>query len=144
MLHVREFSEEAQWVDPCCPLVLPAVACNECFAVAALDVTRTAARPRAWCCGACGNPYATPELEAALMERLQVATAAAAVSDLQCARCKAMSRGGAQSVCADCGAALVYARGGGRLRHEARVVESVAAYHGLEALREAASWLVNG
>ena len=79
MLHVREFSEEAEWVDPCCPLVLPAVACSECFAVGALDVARAATQPRAWHCGACGAPYATPALEAALMERLQAAVVAAAV-----------------------------------------------------------------
>lgn len=144
MLHVREFADEAEWVDPCCPLVLPAVACSECFAVSALDVTRTATQPGAWCCGACAHPYATPVLEAALMQRLQVATAAAVVCDLQCARCKAMSRGGAQSVCGECGASLVFARDGGKLQLEARVVESVAEFHGLELLNESASWIVNG
>lgn len=144
MLHVREFSEEAAWVDPCSSLVLPAVACSECFAVAALDVTRTATKPRAWCCAACGSAYATRALESALMERLQAATAAAVVCDLQCLRCKAMSRGGTQSVCGDCGAALVFARDGGKLQLEARVIESVAEFHGLELLKEAASWVVNG
>jgi DNA polymerase epsilon subunit 1 len=144
MLHAREFSDEAEWVDPCSPLVLPAVACVQCFAVAALDVTRSAPQPRAWCCGACGHPYKASTIESALMERLQVAAAAAVVCDLQCRRCKAMSIGGAQTSCGECGAELVFARDGGKLRLEARVIESVAEYHGLPLLQEAASWIVNG
>ena len=143
MLHVREFAEEAQWVDPCRPLVLPAVPCASCYAVTALDVTRTASAPRTWRCPACAAAYSVPQLEAALMDRLKGAVTAGSVCDLQCARCRAMSRGGAARACGECGGPLVFARDGGQLKMEARVIDSIAEYHGMELLREAATWTVS-
>lgn len=143
MLHVREFAEEAQFVDPCSPLVLPAVACGHCFTVAPLDVTRSASlEPRGWRCGVCMQPHDAAAIEAALMARLRAATAASAVWDIKCGKCKALSRGGAQIACGDCGGSFVFERGGGTLKLEAQVLESVADFNGFELLREAAQWVV--
>lgn len=143
LLHVREFAYDAEWVDPCKPLVLPAVPCGHCFAVAPLDVTRGHAGG-AWRCGACGEEHTAADIEARLQARLRAAVAAGTLRDLRCRKCKALSRGGAERQCADCGGELAFARDSGDLRLEARVISSIARHHEMAGLLEAAEWIADG
>eukprot|EP00892_Ulva_mutabilis_P006158 jgi/Ulvmu1/3914/UM018_0137.1 len=142
LLHVREFAFEAEFRDPCKPLVLPAVPCSHCFTVAPLDVTRGHSGG-AWRCGACGEPRAAADIEARLLSRLRCAVTAGTLCDLRCRKCKALSRGGAERQCTDCGGELVFARDGGVLRLEACVIASIARYHEMTELLEAAEWIAS-
>lgn len=143
LLHVREFAYEAEFVDPCRPLVLPAVPCAVCFAVAPLDVTRSH-NGSAWRCGACGEARPAADVEARLHARLRAAVAAATLADLRCRKCRALSRGGAERQCPDCGGELEFAGDAGELRLSATVVRSIARHHEMGGLLEAAEWVANG
>lgn len=143
LLHVREFATEAAFVDPCRPLVLPAVPCTVCFAVAPLDVTRSHC-DAGWRCGACSAPRPAADIEARLHERLRAAVAGGTLCDLRCRRCRALSRGGAERQCPDCGGELEFAGDSGDVRMCATVVGSIARHHEMPGLLEAAEWVANG
>lgn len=143
LLHVREFAYDAEFVDPCRPLVLPAVPCAVCFAVAPLDVTR-GHDGTAWRCGACGEARQPADIEGRLHARLRAAVATGTLADLRCRKCRALSRGGAERQCPECGGELEFARDAGDLRLSATVAGSIARHHGMAGLLEAAEWVANG
>jgi DNA polymerase epsilon subunit 1 len=149
LLHVREFSSEAEFVDPCAVLVLPVVPCSHCYAVAPLDVTRCAASAAAaaagdtWRCSTCRCPHSGREIESRLMLRLRLAVRDATQRDLRCEKCSRLSRGGGEARCAECGGELIFADDSGMdLKTQGIVMRSIAAFHGLSMLKEAAEWIV--
>ncbi|ELK14231.1 DNA polymerase epsilon catalytic subunit A [Pteropus alecto] len=93
LVDVGEFSEEAQFRDPCRSYVLPEVICRSCNFCQDLDLCRDpsvsqdgAVLPQ-WLCSNCQAAYDSSVIEAALVEALQKKLMAFTLQDLACLRC---------------------------------------------------------
>ena len=142
LLHVREFSREAEWHDPCRTIVLRNVVCSACGTVADLDVCREAASAASgdvWRCRDCAEPFDRDAIEQRLLERVARALADFQLQDLRCVRCRAVSAGGMCTQCEQCGESLQLTVTAGDLQRQLAVLRSVARFHGLPLLEESAA-----
>lgn len=94
LLSVREFSKEAQFVDPCLTYVLPDVICAQCLACRDLDLCRdpniepgSSEAPATFHCASCGTPYDRDSLEQRLVEIAEKSSMAYQLQDLACSKC---------------------------------------------------------
>ena len=147
LLHVREFAKEAVFVEPCKAVVLPDVVCPHCGAVADLDVCRDAASSApgdTWRCGSCQTPFESDMIEGRLLERLSAAVAGYQLQDLACKRCRLVSPGGLRTLCEQCGEALAHTVPPSALQSELSILRSIATFHSLPLLADAALFYLEG
>lgn len=143
LLHVREFSSEAEFLEPCVPCVLRDVQCSACQAVADVDACRdtaTGGPSDAWRCASCDEPYPASTLEALLLEQAAARLASFQQQDLRCVKCKAVSGGGTLVQCATCGGQLAHTQPPDTLHQQLRVLSSVAAFHYMPMLQDLTEW----
>ncbi|KAJ3375373.1 DNA polymerase epsilon catalytic subunit [Allomyces arbusculus] len=138
VLRVREFAPEAQFANPCLPLVVPHVVCMACNATADLDFTRDPTlRGLKWACARCGAAYSKVDLEARLLDMVENAVLAHQVQDLVCSKCHLVKRENLNAHCG-CSGAFVLAAKDGRTAfvRKVQVIAALAVMHGMEYLRE--------
>lgn len=94
IVGVREFSDEAEWKDPCLSYVLTEVICKACNTCNNIDLCRehyvineTTGFPM-WICSFCKAPYDTKEIEAMMIECIHRKCMAHVLQDLQCRKCR--------------------------------------------------------
>ncbi|MEJ1281892.1 polymerase (DNA directed) epsilon [Cricetulus griseus] len=88
LVDVGEFSEEAQFRDPCHSYVLPEVICHSCNFCRDLDLCKDSSFSQdgailpQWLCSNCQAPYNSAVIESALVEALQRKLMAFTLQDL--------------------------------------------------------------
>ncbi|KAH0625488.1 hypothetical protein JD844_015027, partial [Phrynosoma platyrhinos] len=94
LIEVGEFSEEAQFRDPCRSYILPEMICKNCNFCRDLDLCKDpvfsqdgSVLPN-WACSSCQAQYDSDAIEMALMEALQKKLMAFTLQDLVCLKCK--------------------------------------------------------
>ncbi|KAL8180570.1 UNVERIFIED_CONTAM: hypothetical protein K2H54_028000, partial [Gekko kuhli] len=94
LIEVGEFSEEAQFRDPCRSYILPEVICRNCNFCRDLDLCKDPALSQDgsilpnWMCSNCQARYDSDAIEMALVEALQKKLMAFTLQDLVCQKCK--------------------------------------------------------
>jgi DNA polymerase epsilon subunit 1 len=149
-LQIREFSEAAQFKDPCRSIVLPDVICNFCNKRQDMDLCRNAnllkkneeteeeevGGDKEWArCEDCSHPYNKDMVEHTLVEIVQRYSLKFQVQDVQCSKTK-------QAV-TDC--MPLYSKNAGSLSSEhspeqaheyLTTLLNIATYHNFEWLKE--------
>ncbi|PRD31688.1 UNVERIFIED_CONTAM: Pole [Trichonephila clavipes] len=94
IVGVKEFSDEAEWQDPCLSYVLTEVICKGCSTCSNIDLCREqyvineATGIPVWLCSICKTPYDTKEIESMMIECVHRKSMAHVLQDLQCVKCK--------------------------------------------------------
>lgn len=104
LLNVGEFSEQAEWRDPCSSCVLTEVICKVCNLCRDLDLCRDTNRTLTdegpvCVCPTCGSAYDNQELEWRLIENVNRRAMTYTLQDLICARCHQVKRENLSVVC---------------------------------------------
>uniref|UniRef100_A0A1D2A3C0 DNA polymerase epsilon catalytic subunit n=1 Tax=Auxenochlorella protothecoides TaxID=3075 RepID=A0A1D2A3C0_AUXPR len=143
MVHVKEFSAEAVFQDPCASLVLRDVICPHCQDCQDLDVCKDPQlQAHDWRCGACGAPRDPVEVESALGDALGTLCDASVLQDLQCLKCHSVATEHLRAQCDHCGGPLATCRPAAETLARVRVFERVARFHGMPVLEELAGWVL--
>ncbi|KAL4706978.1 hypothetical protein ACJJTC_019516 [Scirpophaga incertulas] len=105
LIGVGEFSERAEWRDPCASCVLAEVICRVCNHCRDLDLCRDTAVLQhglpVCVCPTCGTAYDNQELEWRLIEMMNRRAMTYTLQDLVCSRCHQVKRENLSIVC-DC------------------------------------------
>ncbi|KAI8821881.1 uncharacterized protein EV422DRAFT_573743 [Fimicolochytrium jonesii] len=161
-----EFSDEADFVNPCEPFRLPQVICGFCNHCRDLDLTRdrdllprylndeggenmdpntgsgshTTTTP--WTCPACQTPYDPLAIEQRLIEVLQRRLAAWQQQDVACTRCRMVKAEDLREHCAACSGDVktVWARE--EFVRRTRVFGNIARFWGMGLLGEIVGWVL--
>ncbi|XP_015904688.2 DNA polymerase epsilon catalytic subunit A [Parasteatoda tepidariorum] len=94
IVGVKEFSDEAEWKDPCLSFVLTEVICKTCSTCENIDLCREQvdnsgfAGIPVWRCSICNSIYDTKEIESMMIECIQKKSMAHVIQDLQCMKCR--------------------------------------------------------
>lgn len=92
LIKVGNFSDLAEWKDPCISFVLPEVICKSCNHCRDIDLCKDnyksedEGRP-VWKCPMCNNSYDNVEIEHMLVDTINRKAMAAILQDLQCRKC---------------------------------------------------------
>ncbi|KAG2471169.1 DPOE1 polymerase, partial [Polypterus senegalus] len=109
LIDVGEFSEEAQFKDPCQSYILAEVICRHCNFCRDLDlckdpsVVQEGSVTQQWFCSNCHNPYETDNIEMALVEALQKKLMTYTLQDLVCMKCKGVKEANMPIYCSCAG-----------------------------------------
>jgi DNA polymerase epsilon subunit 1 len=96
LVHVREFSEEALFRDPCLSFTLPNVICAYCNDCRDLDLCRDPLLlRREWRCAQpqCAHPYDRQWVENALLQIVRQRSRMYQLQDLKCRKCRQVKGG---------------------------------------------------
>ncbi|CAH2294918.1 DNA polymerase epsilon catalytic subunit A [Pelobates cultripes] len=94
LIDVGEFSEDAQFRDPCRSYILPEIICRNCNFCRDLDLCKDPSLGQdgsvvpQWVCTNCQSEYDIDSIEMALVEALQEKLMAFTLQDLVCTKCK--------------------------------------------------------
>nr|CAD7397598.1 unnamed protein product [Timema poppensis] len=92
LINIGEFSELAEWRDPCISFVLPEVICKACNHCRDIDLCKDNHRAiendcPVWQCPLCHTSYDNSEIEYLLLDTVQRKAMAYTLQDLQCKKC---------------------------------------------------------
>ncbi|XP_041470272.1 DNA polymerase epsilon catalytic subunit A-like isoform X2 [Lytechinus variegatus] len=105
LIGVGEFSDDADWRDPCLSYILPEVICRFCNHCRDLDLCRDPMLIQdgqsavLWQCIQCQSEYDVSSIEASLVEALQKASMAYTLQDLSCSKCHQVKLSNMASYC---------------------------------------------
>ncbi|KAF8331488.1 uncharacterized protein EI90DRAFT_3145642 [Cantharellus anzutake] len=152
-IGVREFSEEAEFRNPCDPFVLPMVICRHCNHMRDLDFCRDPdllaiegdghrRGPPLWQCPVCKCEYDRRAIEVSLIDSIRRLTTLYQVQDLKCSKCGQIK---SDNLMAHCKCSGPYALTDGKVetRRKLRTVVNVASYHNLGMLKEYTEFLLD-
>ncbi|XP_073973254.1 DNA polymerase epsilon catalytic subunit 1 isoform X2 [Rhodnius prolixus] len=99
LVDVGEFSDEAEWEDPCATVVLPEVICRACNHCRDIDLCKDPYREvtngsHVWQCPICNTNYNNNEIQALLLDMVNRKSMGYTLQDLQCARCLQVDKKG--------------------------------------------------
>ncbi|KAJ1668343.1 DNA polymerase epsilon catalytic subunit [Coemansia sp. RSA 1813] len=155
LLSVGEFSEDAQFTNPCERLVLPRVVCDFCNFCRDMDFCRDAdllpaqviaedgsnqANPPEWQCLGCGSAYDRVRIEERLIEQLRALVLSYQMQDLVCSKCRLMKQDNFSLQCASCAGKYKPAVSADSIRTQIAVYRDVALMNGLPMLLDLANW----
>ena len=140
LLRVREFSKEAEFVDPCASFTLRDVLCSYCHRLRDLDLCRDAQLADGdWRCDhpGCRHPYDLPALEARLVAAARGALRAYVLQDLTCVRptCRRVKQAHLAARC-PCGGAFAARMAPADAAQRLGILHRVATFHGFHLLEE--------
>ncbi|KAJ7294671.1 hypothetical protein O6H91_Y241800 [Diphasiastrum complanatum] len=144
LVHVREFSEESQFRDPCLSFTLPNVICSYCNDCRDLDLCRDAALlERDWRCAVpqCGQPYNREGIENALLQIVRQRERLYHLQDLICSKCRQVKASHLLEQCG-CGGAYECSENFVNFNRRMMVFYNIAAFHGFELLQECVAWVI--
>uniref|UniRef100_A0A8C0HBU2 DNA polymerase epsilon catalytic subunit n=1 Tax=Chelonoidis abingdonii TaxID=106734 RepID=A0A8C0HBU2_CHEAB len=147
LVDVGEFSEEAQFQDPCRSYVLSEVICRNCNFCRDLDLCKDpspcqdAGVPPSWVCSNCQAEYERGSIEAALVEALQKKLMAFMLQDLVCVKCKGVKETHMPIYCTCAGdfTLLIQTKA---FVEQINVFHSIARHYGMTHLLETIEWLL--
>ncbi|KAJ2727071.1 DNA polymerase epsilon catalytic subunit [Coemansia sp. Benny D115] len=156
LLEVGEFSDDAQFVNPCERLVLPRVVCDFCNFCRDMDFCRDADLLPAqvasekdgsiqqtapeWLCLGCGSAYDRVRIEERLIEQLQSLVLAYQMQDLVCSKCRLMKQDNFSVQCVSCAGKYKASVSVDELRTQIGVYIDVAQLNRLTMLLDLAKW----
>ena len=140
LLRVREFSKEAEFIDPCASFTLRDVLCSYCHRLRDLDLCRDAQLAEGdWRCDhpGCRHPYDLSALEARLVAAARGALRAYVLQDLTCVRptCRRVKQAHLAARC-PCGGAFAARMAPADAAQRLGVLHRVATFHGFHLLEE--------
>ncbi|XP_006147397.3 DNA polymerase epsilon catalytic subunit A [Tupaia chinensis] len=146
LVDVAEFSEEAQFRDPCRSYVLPEVVCRSCSSCRDLDLCRGsssqdgAVLPQ-WLCSNCQVAYDSAAIEMALVEALQKKLMAFTLQDLICLKCRGVKETNMPVYCSCAGDfdLTVHTQ---VFMEQVGIFRNIAQHYGMAYLMETLDWLL--
>ncbi|CAM2103355.1 unnamed protein product [Caretta caretta] len=147
LVDVGEFSEEAQFRDPCRSYVLSEVICRNCNFCRDLDLCKDpspcqdGAVPPSWVCSNCQAEYDHSSIEVALVEALQKKLMAFVLQDLACVKCKGVKETHMPIYCSCAGdfTLMIQTKAFGE---QINVFHSIARHYSMAHLLETIEWLL--
>uniref|UniRef100_A0A2I3M0C5 DNA polymerase epsilon catalytic subunit n=1 Tax=Papio anubis TaxID=9555 RepID=A0A2I3M0C5_PAPAN len=147
LVDVGEFSEEAQFRDPCRSYVLPEVICRSCNFCRDLDLCKDssfsedgAVLPQ-WLCSNCQAPYDSSVIEMTLVEVLQKKLMAFTLQDLICLKCRGVKETSMPVYCSCAGdfALTIHTQ---VFMEQIGIFRNIAQHYGMSYLLETLEWLL--
>jgi DNA polymerase epsilon subunit 1 len=151
ILGIREFSEEANYVNPCEPFSLPQVICDYCNHCQDLDLTREEdilieseeeSNQKSWLCSACHTLYDTVSIEQRLVNIVRKRLLTWQLQDLKCEKCKLVRAEEVRDHCAACSGKLATELDHDEFRRKMKVFENIANYYEMPMLHEVVKWVL--
>uniref|UniRef100_A0A8C5Y0V0 DNA polymerase epsilon catalytic subunit n=1 Tax=Microcebus murinus TaxID=30608 RepID=A0A8C5Y0V0_MICMU len=147
LVDVGEFSEEAQFRDPCRSYVLPEVICHSCHFCRDLDLCKDSSYAQdgavlpQWLCSNCQAPYDSSAIELALVEALQKKLMAFTLQDLVCLKCRGVKETNMPVHCGCAGdfALTIHTQ---VFMEQIRIFRNIARHYGMSYLQETLEWLL--
>ncbi|MFT7808498.1 DNA polymerase epsilon catalytic subunit A isoform X1 [Arapaima gigas] len=148
LVDVGEFSEEAQFRDPCNSYVLPEVICRHCNFCRDLDLCKDpsvapdgSVLPQ-WFCSNCQAQYETESIEMTLVGAFQKKLMAYNLQDLVCVKCQGVKGANMPTYCSCAGDfALTFSTK--RFSEQIRVFRNIATHYSMQFLLETIDWLLH-
>jgi DNA polymerase epsilon subunit 1 len=135
MIHVKEFSPEAAWKDPCASLLITDVSCPDCLDTQDLDVCRDPfLQQECPCCNLCGAERDTDLLERKLIAALQSLVDSYLVQDTKCIKCGLSGTQHLRRGCDVCGGHMDATKGSKDIVQVLEVLDRVAHVQGMPVL----------
>ncbi|XP_076126347.1 DNA polymerase epsilon catalytic subunit A [Alosa pseudoharengus] len=147
LVDVGEFSDDAQFRDPCHSYVLPEVICHHCNFCRDLDLCKDPSMAQdgtvlpQWFCSNCQAQYETDSIEMALVEALQKKLMSFTLQDLECAKCKGVKEANMPLYCC-CAGDFNLTFTTKTLSEQIRVFRNIAGYYKMGFLQETIDWLL--
>ncbi|PNJ05586.1 POLE isoform 8 [Pongo abelii] len=147
LVDVGEFSEEAQFRDPCRSYVLPEVICRSCNFCRDLDLCKDssfsedgAVLPQ-WLCSNCQAPYDSSAIEMTLVEVLQKKLMAFTLQDLVCLKCRGVKETSMPVYCSCAGdfALTIHTQ---VFMEQIGIFRNIAQHYSMSYLLETLEWLL--
>ncbi len=145
LIGVREFSDDAEFRNPCDPFVLPMVTCRLCNYMRDFDFCRDPdllaleerghhrGVPR-WQCPVCRCEYDRRAIEVSVIDSVKQLATSYQVQDLKCLKCGQLKADNLAPHC-KCSGSYSLTIGRSETRRKLRTVVNVAIYHGLDLLK---------
>ncbi|XP_058137158.1 DNA polymerase epsilon catalytic subunit A [Dasypus novemcinctus] len=147
LVDVGEFSEEAQFRDPCRSYVLPEVICRSCNFCRDLDLCKDSAFSQdgvalpQWLCSNCEAAYDSSVIEMALVEALQKKLMAFTLQDLVCLKCRGVKEAHMPVFCGCAGDFALTISSQVFMEHIG-IFRNIAHHYGMSYLSETLEWLL--
>uniref|UniRef100_A0A3B5MER7 DNA polymerase epsilon catalytic subunit n=1 Tax=Xiphophorus couchianus TaxID=32473 RepID=A0A3B5MER7_9TELE len=147
LVDVGEFSEEAQFRDPCNSYILPEVICHHCNFCRDLDLCKdpTVAQDGSvlpqWFCSNCQMQYETESIETALVDALQKKLMSYTLQDLVCTKCKGVKEANMPLYCA-CAGNFDLTFSAKSFSEQTAVFRNIASHYNMRFLGETIDWLL--
>ncbi|XP_041095859.1 DNA polymerase epsilon catalytic subunit A [Polyodon spathula] len=147
LVDVGEFSEHAQFKDPCQSYILPEVICRHCNFCRDLDlckdpsVVQDGVVTPQWFCSNCQAQYETDGIETALVEALQKKLMTYTLQDLICTKCKGVKQANMPIYCS-CAGDFSLSLSTKGFSEQISVFRNIAAHYSMPFLQENISWML--
>ncbi|RXM93467.1 DNA polymerase epsilon catalytic subunit A, partial [Acipenser ruthenus] len=147
LVDVGEFSEHAQFKDPCQSYILPEVICRHCNFCRDLDlckdpsVVQDGVVTPQWFCSNCQAQYETDAIETALVEALQKKLMTYTLQDLICTKCKGVKQANMPIYCS-CAGDFSLSLSIKGFSEQIGVFRNIAAHYSMPFLRENIDWML--
>ncbi|KAK8809818.1 hypothetical protein WA158_000761 [Blastocystis sp. Blastoise] len=143
-IHVREFSPEAQYMNPLSSLVIPAVICTLCNDYRDIDICRDSdAKNEPWVCNNCGNEYNMRYIESRLVEQVNDLLYTFNNQDLCCMKCDRIKTDSLSIYCSCSGNYIYKDISVETLKKKLQIYSNVAKYHEFNWLKETVDQYLN-
>ncbi|KAK2504479.1 hypothetical protein MC885_018260, partial [Smutsia gigantea] len=147
LADVGEFSEEAQFRDPCRSYVLPEVICRNCNFCRDLDLCKDSSFSQdgtvlpQWLCSNCQAAYDSSVIEMALVEALHKKLMAFTLQDLVCLKCRGVKETNMPVYCSCAGdfALTIHTT---VFMEQIGIFQNIAQHYGMSYLMETLEWLL--
>ncbi|KAK0148516.1 DNA polymerase epsilon catalytic subunit A [Merluccius polli] len=148
LVDVGEFSDQAQFRDPCSSYILPEVICHSCNFCRDLDLCKDpsvaqdgAVLPQ-WFCSNCQVQYETESIEMSLVEALQKKFMSYTLQDLACVKCKGVKEANMPLYC-KCAGEFELTFSAKSFSEQIKVFQSIASHYNMSFLEETIDWLLS-
>ncbi|KAF4113792.1 hypothetical protein G5714_006337 [Onychostoma macrolepis] len=148
LVDVGEFSEDAQFCDPCKSYILPEVICHHCNFCRDLDLCKDPAVSQdgsvlpQWFCSNCQAQYDTESIEMALVEALQKKLMSYTLQDLECSKCKGVKEANMPIYCR-CAGDFNLTFTTKSFTEQVEVFRNIAAHYNMNFLLETIDWVLS-
>ncbi|KAJ3603695.1 hypothetical protein NHX12_028439 [Muraenolepis orangiensis] len=148
LVDVGEFSDRAQFRDPCNSYILPEVICHSCNFCRDLDlckdpsITQDGSVLPQWFCSNCQAQYETESIEMSLVEVLQKKLMSYTLQDLACVKCKGVKEANMPLYC-KCAGNFDLTFSAKSFSEQVRVFHSIASHYNMSFLEETINWLLS-
>ncbi|XP_075685545.1 DNA polymerase epsilon catalytic subunit A [Rhinoderma darwinii] len=147
LIDVGEFSEDAQFRDPCRSYILPEIICRSCNFCRDLDLCKDPSLSQdgsvlpQWVCSNCHAEYETDSIEMSLVEALQKKMMAFMLQDLMCLKCKGVKEANMPVYC-NCAGDFSLTISVKALIEQVDAFRNIAQHYQMPHLLETINWLV--
>ena len=148
LIGVGEFSDDADWRDPCISFVLPEVICKQCNHCRDIDLCKDPHQGNlhpsgdpVWVCASanCKTPYDTQEIEHQLLDAVQRKTMGYCLQDLQCSKCRGVKELNMPKFCS-CAGAFRPMASQVELGQLLKTFKGIAKHYRMPLLQEVTGW----